>query len=220
MKGNLKESCSRCGYCCSNHTPSLHIEDIQLIKKGILGHSDLYTLRRGERVYNNIEGKTTVLDTELIKIREKSDKASCVFYDEVGSACSIYKERPLQCRIFECWRPEPLIKLFKKQKLTRKDLISDKSLLEIIEYHQEKVSPERFHELLTSKNNPDKNRTELIEMINYDLYFRSYISEKLNFPSDVLDFYFGRSLLQCIKPYGYTIKSSEKDRYVLEFIQK
>ncbi len=219
MNEYRKTGCNRCGQCCSNHTPSLHLQDIQLIKRRLLSFSDLYTLRKGERVYDNFNRATIQLNTELIKIKEKPDSGFCVFYDETGSACSIYHARPLQCRAFECWRPEPFIKEFKKQKLTRRDLISDKNLLEIMEHHEKKVSPERFHKLLTSTIQPSDNMEKIIEMINYDLYFRGFISEKLNLPADELDLYFGRPLIHCARPYGYILKRTNKGEYVLEHVQ-
>lgn len=215
MRPAEKTGCTRCGSCCTHQSPSLHFQDVKLIRSGLLQPSQLYTLRRGERVFDNIEGKNKTLEKELIKIKEKPKSSSCIFYDQISSACSIYSQRPLQCRVFQCWNTQPLLELFKEQKPTRRDIIKDKDLLEIINYHDQRVSPERFHGLITEEI-PSKRDTELLEMINFDLYFREFISEKLGLQKEELDFYFGRSLIQCIRPYGYVIRGSQKEGYVIE----
>jgi hypothetical protein len=58
--------CLRCGDCCHLGSPSLHPEDAELLSRGVLSTRQLYTLRRGEPVKFNIDGRFGALPSELI----------------------------------------------------------------------------------------------------------------------------------------------------------
>jgi Fe-S-cluster containining protein/anti-sigma regulatory factor (Ser/Thr protein kinase) len=117
--------CLRCGECCSRVSPSLHFEDLGLFDKGILQYRDVYTLRKGEPVLNNIKGSLDTLSQELVKIKEDPESRQCNFYQEEEKSCRIYEQRPLQCRTQECWNPRALEQLWNRDKLTRQHFLKD-----------------------------------------------------------------------------------------------
>ena len=43
-----KTSCNRCGSCCKQGGPALHMQDLDLVLSGKLHFEDLITVRRGE----------------------------------------------------------------------------------------------------------------------------------------------------------------------------
>ncbi|NOX20983.1 MAG: YkgJ family cysteine cluster protein [Nitrospirae bacterium] len=209
-------SCQRCGQCCQKHTPSLHKADLRLLKKGVLSVSKLYTLRVGEPVFDNIKGKQILLQDELIKIREDQDTGACIFYDHPGLACTIYEQRPIQCRSFECWNENKLKTLFKTRKLNRMDVVEEQVIIDLIKAHESRVPFRKFFNLLTiSKPSPDIEN-QILDLINYDLHFRKFVSDRLSLSKDELDFYFGRSLIECIKPLGFKLSGSAEQGYILE----
>ncbi len=176
----------------------------------------LYTLRAGEPVYDNINDKQALLQIELIKIRENQDTGACIFYDPLGSSCTIYEQRPIQCRSFECWNENKLRSLFKTKKLKRLDVVNDPVITDLIRAHESRVPFRMFFNLLTTiKPDPDVEN-QILDLINYDLHFRNFVSDRLSLSKEELDFYFGRPLLECIKPLGFKLSGSAEQGYILE----
>ncbi|MEJ2247032.1 MAG: YkgJ family cysteine cluster protein, partial [Acidobacteriota bacterium] len=137
--------CLRCGECCSRVSPSLHFEDLGLFNKGILQYRDVYTLRKGEPVLNNIKGNLDTLSQELIKIKEDPESRQCNFYQEEEKSCRIYEQRPLQCRTQECWNPQALEQLWNRDKLTRQHFLNDDAdFMELVEIHEQRCSTENL----------------------------------------------------------------------------
>ncbi|MFP3911561.1 MAG: YkgJ family cysteine cluster protein, partial [Desulfobacteraceae bacterium] len=94
--------CVRCGECCQASSPTLQREDVPKVTAGVIPWRDLYTLRPGEPVRDNVRGGLKPLDQELIKLRE-TDQGACIYYDEENRACRIYEHRPAQCAAQKCW---------------------------------------------------------------------------------------------------------------------
>ena len=74
----LRTHCIRCGECCLSSSPTLHEKDLALVVGGSIRLEHLYTIRRGELVRDNVQGRLVPADQEMIKVREK--KGSCVFF--------------------------------------------------------------------------------------------------------------------------------------------
>ena len=68
-----KTHCIRCGECCLRSGPSLQMEDGPLISKGLIQRRDLYTIRAGELVHDNINDRLRISEHELIKIFSIAD---------------------------------------------------------------------------------------------------------------------------------------------------
>ena len=66
--------CVRCGTCCTEGSPTLVREDINLFTKNILKPEHVFTIREGEAVYDNRTEQTTSSDYEAIKIREVPER--------------------------------------------------------------------------------------------------------------------------------------------------
>ena len=82
--------CIRCGECCLSASPTLQRSDIELVIEGIIQTRNLYTIRAGEMVHDNIHGGLHVTRQEMIKVREGPGSRACVFYDDAQKACTIY----------------------------------------------------------------------------------------------------------------------------------
>lgn len=61
--------CRRCGTCCEKGGPSLHLADKPLVVDGQIPARCLFTLRKGERVRDNVAGTLVPLEREIVKIR-------------------------------------------------------------------------------------------------------------------------------------------------------
>ena len=68
MRDRNINQCHRCGTCCEKGGPSLHREDRPMIDDGRIPARCLFTIRRGERVRDNVKGTLVPLSEEVIKI--------------------------------------------------------------------------------------------------------------------------------------------------------
>lgn len=76
-----REHCIRCGECCLSSSPTLHIQDLDLLKEGVIKRCDLYTVRKGELIRNNIDGRLEQASREMIKVKERLEKkGGCILY--------------------------------------------------------------------------------------------------------------------------------------------
>ncbi|MFP4398279.1 MAG: YkgJ family cysteine cluster protein [Desulfonatronovibrio sp.] len=200
---NSQQSCLKCGTCCEKNGPVLHVEDLSLVKNGILIPENLVLLRRGEPAMDNIAQKPVLLKRELIKIRGKSPESwACVFHDSASKLCMIHKDRPAQCRIMECWNPEGITSSYQENTLSRKDIFARGSALEeIMLMHEEKCPVESFTGLMRIEiSTPGQADQEINRMISFDNWFRKIFQEKSGASSRVLDYYFGRPLERLVEP--------------------
>lgn len=210
-----RKACIRCGTCCQGSTPSLHPEDITLVDQGVIALGDLVTLRSGEVVYDNIQGKVRELTEELVKVREQDESQACLFYGLQGAGCGIYDNRPLQCRILECWNPEKLIGLFESRKIKRTELIADDGMAELVAAHEGRASLSRLKRLLLSHSEENNREAEIVDLVNYDLHFREFLTDKLSLSAGETVFYFGRPLLECMAGLGFEVTGNGKEGFYL-----
>jgi Fe-S-cluster containining protein len=210
--------CLRCGECCRLESPSLHLEDAELLAKGLISTRQIFTLRRGEPVRLNIEGKLGTLPSELIKFKEDQEKGYCRFYSENQKSCDIYENRPSQCRFQQCWNPEALEKHWQEQKLTRRDILkNDPDLMELLELHDERCDPERLNHLFIHLHHTRDTTVldQVLEILRQDLAIRSLATTKLNRDPEELDFLLGRPLAEIIHSYGLRVEMDQDGVYHL-----
>ena len=208
----------RCGECCSRMSPSLHHEDLYLFEEGILRFSDVYTLRKGEPVLDNVKGKLDTLSQELVKVKEPSETRQCFFYDEPSKSCRIYEKRPLQCQTQECWSPDALEKLWSRDKITRKNFLkTDEELIGLIEIHDQRCSPEKLDGAI--KNYWESGKTSdldpVVDMLSQDVIIRNFFVEKLGRKIEELDFLLGRPLAKVVESYNLRVERDESGTYHL-----
>lgn len=210
--------CLRCGECCMLESPSLHLEDAELLIRGLISTRQIYTLRRGEPVRLNVEGKLGTLPTELIKFKEDHERGYCRFYSEKHQSCQIYENRPSQCRLQQCWNPEVLEKLWRKQKLTRRDIVkNDQNLIELMELHDERCDPEKLHHLFLQVHNTRDMTVldEVLEILKQDMAIRNLAKTKLSCEEEELDFLLGRPLTKIVRSYGLRVEMDPDGVYHL-----
>ncbi len=190
------ESCIRCGECCEKGGPVLHSEDRIFLQKGVLRPIHLFTLRAGELAYHPLEERLIELSDEIIKIKGKNGSSTCTFYDVQQKACSIYEDRPLECRVLKCWDIAEVEGLFMKDLLSRLDLCPKGSAVaEMISAYERSFPPSRLYGLLSeagSKEGAQQTRPEIEQMVSTDEAFRQKVIETLGIKEDELEFFFGR----------------------------
>jgi Fe-S-cluster containining protein len=134
----LRPYCLRCGDCCRAQSPALHAPDLPLIREGVIGRHQLFTLRRGERAYSAQKGTVVVLPQERVKVRQLPS-GSCPFYEADSRACAIYDRRPLECRALKCWEPEAFGRDTRSPHLRRQDILEGGPLAELVRRHEREI---------------------------------------------------------------------------------
>ena len=201
-----RDHCIRCGECCLRASPSLQVSDISHITEGPIRRSDLYTLRAGELVRDNIWGEFKITDQEIIKVRETENNGGCVFYDDEGKRCIIYEQRPVQCAAMKCWDESEFLRVYAEPKANRRDLIQDNNLLRLMAAHEEKCGYARLdlyvREIETSGETALK---KILDLLKFDHDIRLLVPERLGIDVDDLDLIFGRPLAETIIMFGLTV---------------
>ncbi len=197
-----QSSCKKCGKCCLKGGPSFHHEDRDLIDKGVIPGKNLYTIRAGELAFDNIAEEVLPSKFDIVKIKGVGNTWTCVFFDIKKNICTIYENRPAECRALKCWDTKEITSIYSENRLLRKDLLgSITGLWEMIEEHNEKCSFFRIVEIIEKEDSFD----EIIDIIKYDLSLRKLLVEKKMAQEDMLDFLFGRPIYKTISGYGVEI---------------
>ncbi|KJU81794.1 protein belonging to Uncharacterized protein family UPF0153 [Candidatus Magnetobacterium bavaricum] len=207
---NQQDECIRRGQCCMRGSATLHIADADLIIDATVKYSDLFTIREGELVYNNLDDEFVTIDYELIKINEKPGSRTCSLFVEEGSVCTIYEHRPAQCQAYECWNTESFAATFNEEKLTREHLMAgNDTLLDIIRTHEERCSYARLAELVGMIRDGKDVVAEVFEALSYDEALRPLLTQKLGIDPGYMPLILGRPLIDTIIMFGYKV---EKDQ--------
>ncbi|MCL2123633.1 MAG: YkgJ family cysteine cluster protein, partial [Desulfovibrionaceae bacterium] len=101
----------------------LHREDHALVEEGVLPPTALVTLRAGELARDDVRGALVPLPGEAIKLAGSGGAWSCLYLDAASGRCSIYAERPAQCRALCCEDPSALAAMYEQGRLTRADVL-------------------------------------------------------------------------------------------------
>lgn len=197
-------SCKRCGECCLKGGPALHVEDMPLIREGIIDLRQIVTIRAGEHAWDQPAGKVLPLETEILKIKGRDGTWACVFYSHEARACGIYNTRPVECEALNCSDPAPLLAIYDRNRLTRADLVPEgHPLRELIDEHDERCSAALLSELANRAIEGDtKAGNELHAMAVYDAELRRLIPERSAFDKEGLDFLLGRPVKALLSGLG------------------
>jgi len=201
--------CKRCGTCCKKGGPSFHRQDKDLIENGLILLTDIYTIRKGEPAYDNVNMRNIYADSDIIKIKSCKGTTACIFFDEPKDDCKIYAHRPVECRVLTCWDTVEIERIYSKDRLVRKDLLSHiHGLWDLIDDHQNRCSYETIRSLFESVIlNKDKAASDDIRyMVDYDTHIRHLVLEKSHMNPEMMDFLFGRCLEETIKGFGLQFK--------------
>jgi len=216
---NPISACMRCGTCCKKGGPSFHLADKTLIEDGIIHSKYLYTVREGELAYDNVRQCLEPVSTDVIKIKGKNKSQTCIFFAEPQNACAIYENRPVECRALECWDTQALEDVYAKQRLTRKDLISEiEGLWSLIKDHQERCNYKTIQKLVDAINSNMKasGRQKLNEIIQFDSEIRKLVVSTAGLDAEMLDFLFGRPLIQTIQKLGLKVQQKGKKNILIQ----
>jgi Fe-S-cluster containining protein len=211
--GASGSKCIRCGTCCEKGGPGFHQEDRMLIDKGLIPSRCLFTIRQGELAYDNVQRRLMPVESDIIKIKGKADTWTCIFFDEPNKQCSIYDDRPLECRALKCWDTRQLEKMYAGRRLTRDDLISGvEGLWGLIQDHQKRCDYAKIQNLIQDLAGSPKNnaRRELGEIIKFDIEMRELVVSKGGMDPEMLDFLFGRPLTKTLPNYGIKVRQDGK----------
>lgn len=214
LQADDSTACRRCGICCKKGGPALHTEDTARVAQGEIPLISLFTLRAGERVYDNVRAAVMILDREIIRIKGEGESPVCRFYDAEARSCRIYMHRPLECRVLTCWDTAAIERIYHRGRLVRKDLLASvKGLWELIEAHEARCShftlAAHIAQLKTARDHTLE--TAICETIAYDRQIRKLCVEKSGVDARLLDFLLGRPLPETLSAHGVTVNRS-KDR--------
>ncbi len=203
--------CIRCGECCLGSSPTLQIADVSLVYDGFIERGNLYTIRLGELVRDNIRGELKIIDKEIIKIKENKKSLGCIYYDEKAKACTIYAYRPIQCRALACWDESEFIRVYARPKVDRRDIIRDKIVLGLINEHDRRCSYAELDKCVRQIEKEGKEAVgKILEILRFDHHIRAFTSKKLGIDLNEMDFLFGRPLTETITMFGLkVIKESD-----------
>jgi Fe-S-cluster containining protein len=210
--------CRRCGTCCKKGGPSFHLEDKILIEKGIILSKYLYTIREQELCYDNVKDSISPAASDIIKIKAQKDSLACIFFNERENECAVYDNRPLECRALKCWDTREIEKIYSKNRLARKDLLSNvEGLWGLVEDHQKRCSYEKltlFIDIL-KKDKKDAALKDILDIIEYDAQIRELVVQKGGLDPEMTDFIFGRPITETIKIYGFKIKKQDDNYHLI-----
>ncbi|MCF8035982.1 MAG: YkgJ family cysteine cluster protein [Desulfobacteraceae bacterium] len=204
---NAQTQCTRCGTCCEKGGPALHAEDLDLVMQKKIPAQDLYTIRRGETVHDNVSGELINTPQEIIKLKPAEHSAACIYYDAGQKACRIYDIRPLECRLMACWDTGPLEAAYEADRLDRDSVFGNLEwLMDLIRTHEEKCGYEMIAALAEKRQFKDAGAGEdILEAVRYDAEMRRVVREKAGMGEGMLELIFGRPLEKTI-PVQFGIK--------------
>ena len=201
-----RTQCIRCGECCLKSSPTLQADDLPQVKKGLIQTHDLYTIRTGELVRDNIQNQLNISEKELIKLKEKGPGKGCLYYDKKDRACRIYDHRPAQCSAQTCWDDQEFMRVHEGPKLERKAIIQDNILLGLMEQHEKRCGYPVIEKLVRQiEMQGEKAVEELIALLRFDHELRPFVSEKMGLDFNDMDLIFGRPLTETITMFGLQV---------------
>ncbi len=213
--------CLKCGTCCKKDTPSLLMEDMPLLRHDVIRPEHLYTVRKGETVYSALEDETVELTHEIIKVQSVKGTSRCIFFRGLDGLCSIYDNRPMQCRLQECWNPDRMTHI-SLEYITREHVFgSVDQLLEVIKAHEERCSVEvwkRAMERLAATRG--HSVAEVLELLKYDHIARRFLQDKFGVKSEVSALVLGRPLKDSLPLYGLELAEDPGGAFVLQPISE
>ncbi len=205
----IRKECIRCGTCCEKGGPALHTEDKDLVVEGRIHTRHLYTIRKGERVHDNVRDCLIPATSDIIKIKGKNQSWECVFFQTDEKTCGIYEQRPQECRILKCWDTREIESYYQKTRLIRRDVLAEMAeLWELIQLHEEQCSHDLINTAIQDLGGDAGQQASetIIAAIQYDQAIRKLVTERGQVTEDMLDFLFGRPLTQTLKTAGCRIE--------------
>jgi len=196
------------------------MEDAGLVRDGRIQRHDLYTIRIGELVRDNVNDRLKISEKELIKIKEKPDGKGCILYDEKAGACRIYDHRPAQCAALSCWDESAFMRVYKGPKLERRKIVDNNILLGLMEQHEAKCSYTALDKLVRQIEKHGEEAVKgILALLRFDHQLRPFVSEKMDIAPEEMDFFFGRPLTETITMFGLQVTREPDGSFFLTVLQ-
>ena len=163
--------------------------------------------------YDNVRQCLQPAGTDIIKIKGKGNSWTCLFFDEAQAACTIYENRPIECRALKCWDTAELEALYAQKRLKREDLLAHiEGLWDLIKDHQQRCDYDSILALVKDihSGGTDDARQRLAEIIQFDNEIRKLVVSRGGLDAEMLDFLLGRPLNQTIKNFGLRVMHKGK----------
>ena len=209
--------CRRCGTCCRRGGPALHHEDRGLVDSGRILLRDLFTIRPGEMIHENVKHRLTPAPSDIIKIKGTGGRWVCCYLG-ADNGCGIYDDRPMECRLLECRAPEAFLAVYETGRLTREDLIGGSGeLWSLIQDHAQRCDLVLLRRLFNgfAKDESAVYLRRITDVIQYDRQLRAVLAESGRVDPALFDFLFGRPVADLLHMFGYRLTSNkEKPRLV------
>ncbi|MCK9296227.1 MAG: YkgJ family cysteine cluster protein [Desulfobulbaceae bacterium] len=199
----FQQRCQRCGTCCKNGGPILHQGDLPLLRQGIFSLQNLVTIRKGEPSFNPFTEMVEPASYEMIKIAGKGASWECIFYDAGRSACIIHADRPLECRLLQCWDTGEIEAIHGRECLCRFDLVADQDpIRDHIQRHEQQCTYALALPFLDQLSSPAPDKASMEELqgiMQQDLLLRDQAVCAFGLSLQQELFYFGRPLFQSLQ---------------------
>lgn len=212
-------SCIKCGACCRLSSPDLYDTDSHLLERGNIPLKYLFTMREGEPRKNSKTRQLDHLKSDIIKIKSQAEELpSCFFHDDESQECGIYQSRPSICRAFKCWDKRQIDTVKTSSFLTRKDLLGATGLWDLIHEHQTRCDYIRMRDLAEMIHNSQDNQdagNEIASMLAFDKSVRDTAVEKGKMDKEIIDFLFGRQMIDSLSIFKLKLDSGENGRQIL-----
>lgn len=203
-----EKRCTRCGDCCRQGGPALHVEDLDMIRSEHgPGLEDVVTIRTGEYAFDQIKHSLQPISEEILKLKGNGGSWSCLFFNSEAGMCTIYDHRPAECRALDCHNTGPLEEVHERPHITRKDLIPEgHPILALIAEHDEQCSAARLAKLATPAATGDEDAArELEEMVRYDDRLRKMVPDRTGMDPQGMDFFFGRTARTLLRQFATAV---------------
>jgi hypothetical protein len=198
----------------------LQVQDLRLIEEGTVTRQNLYAIRKGELVWDNVIEALVIAPEEMIKIRERKG-GGCIYYRDAGKACKIYENRPAQCSAMACWDPARFMEIYREPKLARKDAIKNPVLAGLMRAHESRCSYKTMEgHVKRIEMEGDKALEAIIQMLRFDNRLRPYLSQELDLDPKEMDFIFGRPMTDTIVMFGLKVESKPDGGFFLTTLPK
>lgn len=212
-------SCRRCGACCLKGGPALHAQDLPLFETGgPLSLALVVTLRAGERAFDQVRGQVLPLAAEVLKLRGPTgDDPSwtCALYDRKAGACTLYGERPAECRALSCQDTSELAAMYEKDRLSRRDFFpSGHGVLAVMAEHDALVPAGRVAPLAEALRAGGQDALdageELARMALADQAFRKGLAQRAGIGQEFHDFFLGRPAWALYASAGLALRADAR----------
>ena len=181
---------------------------MELLESGRVPLRDLFTIRPGEMVHENVKSQLAPAPSDIIKVKGTGERWTCRYLG-TDNGCGIYDDRPLECRVLECRAPEAFLAVYEKDRLSRKDVIGGTGdLWSLVQEHEQRCDMVLLRRLINgfSKDEGAVYLRRITDIVQYDRELRAVLTESGRVDPALFDFLFGRPVADLLHMFGYRLR--------------